>query len=160
MACRDLIEVAVNLPLPKTFTYHLPAALIDAAKIGMRVLVPFGRKTLTGFVVGFPEEAPCAEIKDVSDLLDEEPLFGENDLQFYQWVANYYYYPLGQTIAAALPQGISASYRQTVSLTDKGRDSLLSGAASAEHLPLLRALENEAELSSNRLEKIIGKHNL
>ena len=160
MACRDLIEVAVNLPLPKTFTYHLPAALIDAVKTGMRVLVPFGRKTLTGFVVGFPEEAPCAEIKDVSDLLDEEPLFGENDLQFYQWVANYYYYPLGQTIAAALPQGISASYRQIVSLTEKGRDSLLSGAASEEHLAILRVLENEAELSSNRLEKIIGKRNL
>ena len=160
MACRDLIEVAVNLPLPKTFTYHLPVALIDTVKTGMRVLVPFGRKTLTGFVVGCPEEAPCAEIKDVSDLLDEEPLFGENDLQFYQWVANYYYYPLGQTIAAALPQGISASYRQIVSLTEKGRDSLLSGAASEEHLAILRVLENEAELSSNRLEKIIGKRNL
>jgi primosomal protein N' (replication factor Y) len=155
-----LIEVAVNLPLPKTFTYHLPASLADAVKIGMRVLVSFGRKTLTGFVVGFPDEAPCAEIKDVSDLLDEEPLFGENDLQFYQWVANYYYYPLGQTIAAALPQGISAAYQQIISLTDAGRDSLLNGTASEQHLTILRALENEAELPSKKLEKIIGRRTL
>ena len=160
MACRDLIEVAVNLPLPKTFTYHLPTALTDAVKIGMRVLVPLGRKTLTGFVVGFPEEAPCAEIKDILDLLDEEPLFGDHDLQFYQWVANYYYYPLGQTIAAALPQGISAAYQQIISLTDAGRDSLLNGIASEQHLAILRALENEAELPSKKLEKIIGRRTL
>lgn len=160
MASRDLIEVALNLPLSQTFTYRIPTALKNAITIGMRVLVPFGRKTLTGFAVGFPPEAPCAEIKDVLDLPDEEPLFSEQDLTFYQWVASYYYCPLGQTIAAALPQSISTNFRQFVSLTEKGRACLLHGEETREHLRILQALERNSGLTINGLRRRIGTHTL
>ncbi len=154
---RELIDVALNLPLFKTFTYRVPAPLNDTVSLGMRVLVPFGRKTLTGFVVGFPPEPPDTDIKDVLDLPDAEPLFGEQDLRFYQWVASYYYCPLGQTIATALPQGISATFQQFVSLTEAGREWLSKGTAASEQRAMLQALDRKSRLSISALQRIMGK---
>jgi len=120
MVPEHLVEVALNLPLHRNFTYNLPPAFAGSARIGMRVTISFGKKTATGYVVGFPQTAPREELKDVEDLLDEEPLFGKDDLQFYQWLADYYYCPLGQTIAAALPQGVNTSYHRLFSLPRQG----------------------------------------
>ena len=159
MAHCNLIEVAVALPLHKNFTYRLPPSYAGSVQIGMRVLVPFGRRNLTGYVVGFPETAPCDDIKEVQDLLDEEPLFGSLDLQFYEWTSRYYYYPLGQTISAALPQGINTAYRQILSLTEKGGQMLHEGSGSDQSLPILKVLDREGKVPLKKLEKIVGKYN-
>ena len=50
---RPFVEVALPLPVRQNFTYRLPDSF-SLAKLGARVLVPFGRRTLTGYVVGFP----------------------------------------------------------------------------------------------------------
>ena len=160
MAHEHLVEVAVNLPLHKNFTYQLPPAYAGSAQIGMRVIVPFGKKTLTGYVVGFPETAPHEALKEVADLLDEEPLFGTDDLEFYQWIASYYYCPLGQTIAAALPQGINTSYSQLFSITAAGHVALQKESVSGVSLSILRALAAEKETPLKKLEKTIGRRNL
>ncbi len=46
-----LLEVAVALPVPGTFTYRDPRPGAAAA-VGSQVVVPFGPRTVTGFVVG------------------------------------------------------------------------------------------------------------
>ncbi len=46
-----LLEVAVALPVPGTFTYRDPRP--GAAAVGAQVVVPFGTRTVTGFVVGY-----------------------------------------------------------------------------------------------------------
>ncbi len=160
MAHEHLVEVAVNLPLHKNFTYQLPPSYAGNAQIGMRVIVPFGKKTLTGYVVGFPKTAPHEALKEVADLLDEEPLFGTDDLEFYQWIASYYYCPLGQTIAAALPQGINTSYSQLFSITEAGHVALQKESVSGVSLSILRALAAEKETPLKKLEKTIGRRNL
>jgi len=49
---KQYIEVALPLPLRKTFTYEVPAELRAEVSPGKRILVPFGRRLLTGFVLG------------------------------------------------------------------------------------------------------------
>jgi hypothetical protein len=44
----EFVEVALPLPLRQTFTYRLPAGLQDNVKLGARLLVPFGKRQLTG----------------------------------------------------------------------------------------------------------------
>lgn len=98
-------EIALNIPSDKLFTYDVPAGLEQSIEIGKRVFVPVGKKKRTGFVVGIASSCNLKNIKPITEVLDEEPLFGLNDLDFYRWIANYFIYPLGKTLAEIVPSG-------------------------------------------------------
>ena len=51
-------EVIVPRHLAKTFTYLVPPSLVSGIGVGQRVVVPFGRTTLDGAVVGLTRELP------------------------------------------------------------------------------------------------------
>ncbi|WP_298272954.1 primosomal protein N' [Geobacter sp.] len=107
----DIIEVAVPLPLDTTFHYRVPPELRDVVTPGRRVLVPFGRRTVTGYVLGFaPSEG--RELRDIRGVLDDTPLFTPRELELYRWAAAYYLHPLGEVIKAALPAGINVQSRR------------------------------------------------
>src|SRR5512146_3005046 len=106
-----IIEVAVPLPLDTTFHYAVPPALAPCVATGMRVLVPFGRRKVTGYVLG-GVAASDEELKEIVDVLDPEPLFTAAELEFFRWVAGYYLHPLGEVIKTALPAGINVASRK------------------------------------------------
>ncbi|MCX8045025.1 MAG: primosomal protein N' [Desulfobacterota bacterium] len=118
-----LLEVAVPLPLTSVFTYRIPEALGERVATGTRVLVPFGRRIITGYVLGEASSTPDAEIKDIIDILDPEPLFSSADLQFYRWISQYYCHPLGLTIKTALPPGLTVTYEDRAALTPEGNQA-------------------------------------
>ncbi|MEI6126939.1 MAG: primosomal protein N', partial [Pseudomonadota bacterium] len=153
----SLAEVAVPLPLFHAFTYRVPPEFAEFLAIGMRVLVPFGKRLLTGYVTGFPEQEPRQELKQLCDVLDAEALFSEEDLNFYQWVATYYHYPLGQTIKTALPTGINIEYGSAAVLTEKGKKFLAELQGDFPGKPVLLALHEEKEIPLKQLEKKAGK---
>ena len=69
----------------------------DAVKIGVRVVVPFGKRVLTGFVIGLSETTDIKEkIKTVKDVLDVNPIFDNISLKFYEWISDYYLSSLGE----------------------------------------------------------------
>jgi primosomal protein N' (replication factor Y) len=76
------IEVAVALPVYKTFTYSVPEALWPFITAGKRVLVPFGRRRVTGYILGTGQDINSGEIKHVLDILDEKPLFPQSMIPF------------------------------------------------------------------------------
>ena len=124
-------EVAVPLRVTQTFTYRLPLALREDARLGSRLLVPFGRKRLTGYIVALLEkldpaaDLTDAEIKDAEELLDAEPLLTPEVLEITRWVADYYAAPWGEVLKAALPAGLNATVEQILSITSEGRDVFL-----------------------------------
>ncbi len=157
----QLLEVAVPLPVNATFTYSVPAQFAAAVGIGMRVLVPFGRRLLTGYAIGFPKEAPPGQqIKEICDVLDAEPLFTETDLLFFQWIASYYLHPLGLTIRTGLPSGLNIEYVDAFGLTDAGRDGLARGGVPGCGLAIARALAKTKFLSFTSLAKNAGRQGL
>jgi len=101
----EYLEVAFNIPLPGTFTYFNHAD--KPASIGQRVAAPFGRRELTGFVVG--EAATCALdpglVKRITRRIDEEPLFDVSTVLLARWMAGMYFSGLGECLAAMLPSG-------------------------------------------------------
>jgi primosomal protein N' (replication factor Y) len=100
------INVALNIPSDKVFTYEVPDALSHQIKIGKRVFVPFGRRKRTGFIVAIDVPCDLTKVKSVMEILDDEALFSDADLDFYQWIATYFMYPLGKTLAELIPAGI------------------------------------------------------
>lgn len=115
-----VIEVAVPLHLEQTFTYALPPGLPSPAVTGLRVLVPFGRRTITGYILGAAPNAVGLKVKEVLELLDSEPLFTTADLEFYRWIASYYMHPLGEVIKTALPPGLTIMGRRRAGVADDG----------------------------------------
>ena len=99
------VNVALNIPADKLFTYAVPANLQQEAQIGKRVFVPFGRRKRTGFIVAINVPCNLTNIKSVMEILDDEALFSNADLDFYQWIANYFMYPLGKALAEIIPAG-------------------------------------------------------
>ena len=103
-------DLILPLPLQGTFTYALPATMQSAVKVGMRVLVPFGRnKTYLGIVARLHDEQPQGyEVKSVAQLMDADPIVTPEQLRLWQWIADYYLSPIGDVYKAALPAGLKA----------------------------------------------------
>jgi primosomal protein N' (replication factor Y) len=99
------INVALNIPSNKLFTYEVPPGLEKEVDLGKRVFVPFGNRKRTGFIVGTIPSCDLKKIKRIAEILDDEPLFSQNDLYFYQWIADYFMYPLGKALAELIPSG-------------------------------------------------------
>ncbi len=49
------VEVVFPLPFRKAFTYSVPKDLQEFAKVGVRAVAPFGKRTLTGFIVNITD---------------------------------------------------------------------------------------------------------
>ena len=95
--------MAVPAPLREPLTYAVPEALGSRIEVGMRVLVPLGRRRVTGVVTGFQPRSPVAGTREVAECLDHEALLDEAFLKLCRWAADYYVAPLGEVLAAALP---------------------------------------------------------
>jgi primosomal protein N' (replication factor Y) (superfamily II helicase) len=118
------IEVAVAAPLLHTLSYSCDIEAVGDP-VGRRVLVPMGRQRITGYVLSVqPEEDVSYRILPVLKFLDVTPLFPENLVPFFRWIADYYHFPIGEVIKTALPGGLTQRNRKVLQLTDAGCELL------------------------------------
>ncbi|MBI1912888.1 MAG: primosomal protein N' [Deltaproteobacteria bacterium] len=98
-------EIAVELPLEIIFTYSVPSELENEASVGKRALIPFGKRTVTGYIISITSQLPAEikEAKPILDILDPEPIFDEKRLKFYKWLSSYYFSPLGEVLSLTHP---------------------------------------------------------
>lgn len=103
-----LIDVILPLAISDSYTYEIPAD-IEYPQIGMRVLVPLGKKQVTGIVYRHRTE-PVADtsiqIRPILAILDATPIVTPNQLWLWEWISQYYLCTMGEVMAAALPAGI------------------------------------------------------
>ncbi len=104
-----IAQVALNLPLRRSFDYLIPPALRGSVVVGGRVRVPFGqRKGVLGYCIGLKEssELPDSSLKEIVRALDKSPIFPQEMLALARWMADYYYCSLGEVLHAALPAAV------------------------------------------------------
>ena len=85
-----LVEVS-DVFAKNAYQYQIPLPLLGQINLGNRVLVPFGKREVTGFVVGFSSSSTLDQVKEIISLLEKEPLFNQDQLDLAKWLANYYY---------------------------------------------------------------------
>ena len=100
------VQVAVPLPLFQEFTYRVPDRMETPPAAGTRVLVPFGPRKLVGIVVDGSPPVPDLELKELERVLDRDPVLSSQLLSLGQWVARYYFSPLGEVLQTMLPPGL------------------------------------------------------
>jgi primosomal protein N' (replication factor Y) (superfamily II helicase) len=117
---KGTIRVAVPIRNEETFYYSVPLHLQDGIQIGKRVLVPFKSRRTLGFTVGFGKPPDGLSLREIIDIVDEEPLFDEKRLEFLNWIARYYLTSLGIVLKAAHPGGLGISLKKTIKITERG----------------------------------------
>jgi primosomal protein N' (replication factor Y) len=94
------INVVVDVPLARTFDYLSP----DLVAIGTRVLVPFGRRTMVGIVVGAGGQAPTeTPLRPIERVLEDTPALPAEWMRLTEFASRYYQRPLGEVMLSALP---------------------------------------------------------
>lgn len=155
----NYIEVIVPLPLNAVFTYSVPEAMMKSIHVGSRVVVPFGRKKfytaiVRNTVAARPEGYEVKEIERVLDPADE-PALVHPQLQFWDWIAEYYLCAIGDVMAAALPAGLKLESETFVELA-ADVDSLSLDGLTDEEAIMLQTLANNGRLSMGDLVRKSG----
>ncbi|MDD3905601.1 MAG: primosomal protein N' [Candidatus Omnitrophica bacterium] len=99
-------EIAVALPVDRTFHYAIPEALSNDIAVGKRVFVPFQNRATVGYCVGLCDVADVKDVKAIISIIDKEPLLSEEMLKLTRWVKENYFCSWGEAIAAVIPAGI------------------------------------------------------
>jgi len=166
------ISVAVTLPVMKPYTYSMPEHLREFCSPGMRVLVPFGKRRVTGYILSGQESCKGFKAKKILDVLDDYPLFPEHEISFFKWISDYYIHPLGDVIKTALPSGLDRHDVSCVFVTDKGQDGLNKGhlapgeeqvlefVLKRQSCTLKQVLKNSRNASVNALVRRMEKQDL
>lgn len=100
-----LVDVASRVT-DQVFYYAVPSSLAGRLTVGSRVLIPFNRRIIAGYVTGF-NPAPDylrekLEFKEIMDILDEGPVFTPAQLELARWMAGYYLYPVVSALNAII----------------------------------------------------------
>ena len=102
-----LFDIILPLAIADVYTYNIPSE-IQYPQIGMRVLVPLGKKSIIGIIYRKHEgELPkSVKVRDVLQIVDDTPIVTAEQLKLWEWLSSYYMCTLGEIMAAALPSEI------------------------------------------------------
>ncbi len=97
-------DILLPLALARTYTYEVPQEWVADLVRGLRVEVQFGQKRhYAGIVAKIHQQPPAYKVKPVLAVLDINPVVTPQQLDFWQWMADYYACTIGEVMAAALP---------------------------------------------------------
>lgn len=153
------VDVILPLPLHGCFTYSLPAEMEADARIGSRVVVSFGRKKYyTAIVRNIHQAAPTDyEVKEVTAVLDSEPILLPRQFQFWEWLADYYLCTPGDVYKAALPSGLKLESETIVVYNPEFESDV---QLPEKEQKVWNLLASEPEQSVTKLEKDSGIKNI
>ncbi len=112
-------DIIIPVPIPQLFTYLINIDMVEKCKIGVRVIVPFGKtKIYTGIVRKIHSTTPVYNTKEIISVLDDEQIISDIQLKFWDWIKDYYMCTLGDVFKAALPAGLKLESETNISLKD------------------------------------------
>lgn len=148
-------EIIVPLALPKNYTWSIPAHLQAAAQPGIRVEVVLGKnKKYAGLIKRIFAEKPAAfNPKPILNILDNEPLLHPVQLQFWEWMAQYYLCSEGEVMQAAVPTNLKLS-SETILIWNEEHDEDFTGLDDEEYV-VAEALHLKKELRLYEVQQLL-----
>jgi len=110
---RRLVDVALPIPLFRTFTYAVDGPTRHPLVAGSRVVVPVRGGRAVGYCLGDSDGVALGDTKPkaIIDVPDAEPAFRPDLLNVCRWMSEYYVAPPGLVLRAALPSALGAVKR-------------------------------------------------
>ncbi len=157
MIARVIVDVETSL-VDKIFDY----SCFDDAKIGTKVLVPFGKRSLEGYIIDLKDttDVPLGKLKPITKILDSEPILTQEMLLLANFMVKKYNLKFVDTLKLFLPAimrnnkvkevmirklSLTSEYKTKLGLIKKSAKNQQSIVAFLEQ----NAQENSAVLCSN-----------
>jgi primosomal protein N' (replication factor Y) (superfamily II helicase) len=157
------VEIVFPLFFRKAFTYTVPKELQGQTKVGVRAVAPFGKRTLTGFIINKPKTVSLKEeLKAIIDILDEKPIVDKDGFKFYQWLADYYLCSFGEALKLAVPYGSDVESKRKIISDQKAAAYLFTKEKNKSSIraKILKVLSERDQISLQQLQKIVKKKNI
>lgn len=120
MKLAEIIIDINNKNVDKIFHYIIPEFLNDEIKIGMRVLVPFGKSNnlREGYIIGFCDKTdiPINLLKKINSLLDTYTIFSENMISLAKFMSSKYYCTLSECLQCIMPKIVNSKTSRYISI--------------------------------------------
>lgn len=158
-------RIAVNVPHVKgVFDYHIPPGHETDFITGQLVEVPFGRQQVQGVILEFPEHPAVLETKAIHKLLDPVPVLTPKQIQLGQTISEDTLSPLGITLLAMIPAGLSVQSDIEYRHTEQSRATLESGEdllpeSSPTQKRLIDLLQERGPLRGRQLDRALPHQN-
>lgn len=153
-------DVCLPVPLDQSFTYSLEGKAQETARLGCRVLVPFGQRKLSGTILRLHDQTPDYAVRPIVKVLDEEPIFDEALRNLGIWVARYYFAPVGEVFRIMAPLGGDVKRSKVFSLSaagvDAARQSLLGVQAATDPMLILMKGLEERPMTLEAMKRRLG----
>lgn len=99
-------KVLVPTPVKQEFTYSIPEEMEGSVLFGVRVSVPFGRRSLIGFVIALTDEKEGDfEIKPIKRVVDKELVFTKELVDLAYKMEDLYLCSAGMALQMMVPSG-------------------------------------------------------
>jgi len=153
-------QIVLPLNLKGSFTYKVPEELISHIQPGMRVLVPFGgKKIYTGIVFELHDNAPENFVaKEVISILDDKPILPEEQINFWNWLSEYYLCGLGEIYRFAFPSSLKLESETYLKL--KPNITVDFENLDVNEMYLIQALEVRQLINLTDIEAFIPKKDI
>lgn len=126
------------------YDYRVPNHLVPFLKRGQRVKVPFGPRTIVGYVWNVKEKSSVPRLRNLFSIIDVEPLLSEELLVLAEQLTRKTHALKIAVLEAMLPSALKSSYKKKFLV--KKQDSISTG--------LLDALEkSKGELSKDEFKE-------
>lgn len=115
-------EIIVDLPIKEVdrpFDYRVKESLQETISIGHQVLVPFGHRSIYGYVLALKGETQVERVKAIYSIVHPEPLFSEAMLPLIEWLANYYQSYLITAIQTIFPVIVKERAQELIELKEE-----------------------------------------
>ena len=113
-AAENFARIVIPSPLKEPLIYRVPPALQQQIAVGTRVLIPLGKRKITGVVLELLHESVVPGTREIIALLDERPILDATLLQLGQWITHYYLATLGEVFGAILPPSLRSAIERTI----------------------------------------------
>ncbi len=156
-------QVALNVPVRKSFTYHIPDELAGRLAPGSLVRVEFGVAMQPAVVLAFCDESDIPSTKPIIELLDPQPVISEAYLDLARWLSESCLAPIGACVWLMLPPGFTGASDRLYRFVrddleaDQPQQLILPGAETKADLPLpRRLLDYLRDKGGKRLRQLKG----
>src|SRR5690625_441248 len=119
-----IAKVIVDVPvltINQFFDYLIPEHLKGVIEPGMRVVIPFGPRKITGFVVEVSNESSLDELKPITKALDVTPVLTKELIELGLYMAEDTLSFYITAFQAMLPQVLKSTYEKEVEVIDRGK---------------------------------------
>ena len=91
----------------RIYHYRIPEKYFGRVSTGVRVIVPFGKSNQLreGYIIALTDESDFGELKEIVEIVDENPVLDENMIKLARWMRYRYISTYSDVFKCLLPPG-------------------------------------------------------